>query len=106
MKIQFIGGAGIDGDTAELVVGRPVMISAFATDDKDQPVQPSDSTYAWTWPDWLPTYPDGYKWPTDAQQTQFNATDDLVGKKAKVGVTITTQDGQKASKTLECTIVK
>ncbi|WP_433654717.1 hypothetical protein ACQPW1_28485 [Nocardia sp. CA-128927] len=106
MQIQFLGGAGVNGDTAELAVGRPVMISAVAIDDNDQPVQPSDATYAWTWPSWLPTYPEGYDWPADAQQTQFNATADLVGKIAEVSVTITAKNGQKASKSLKCTIVK
>ncbi|WP_405164610.1 hypothetical protein OG203_05715 [Nocardia sp. NBC_01499] len=106
MQIQFLGGAGVNGDSADLVVGRPVMITAIATDDNGEPVQPMDATYAWTWPKWLPTYPDGYDWPADAQQTQFNPTSDLVGKIAEVGVTITTKDGKKVSKSLKCTIVK
>ncbi|MFJ4654773.1 hypothetical protein ACIP5Y_26165 [Nocardia sp. NPDC088792] len=93
-------------DAATLAVGKPAMITAIATDDSGQPVQPMDATYAWTWPDWLPTYPDGYEWPADAKQTQFNATADLVGRIAEVGVTITTKDGQQGSKSLKCTIVK
>ncbi|MFF5034836.1 hypothetical protein [Nocardia salmonicida] len=106
MQIQFIGGAGVSDDAATLVVDKPVMISAFATNGSDTPVQPGDVTYAWTWPTWLPTFPRGYDWPADAQQTQFVASDDLVGRVAEVGVTITTEDGQKASKTLKCTIAK
>ncbi|MFI5782411.1 hypothetical protein [Nocardia sp. NPDC051570] len=105
MQIRFLGGAGVNDDTATLVVGNPVMISAIAIDDNDQPVQPMDATYAWTWPDWLPTYPEGYKWPANAQQTQFKATDDLVGRTAEVGVTITAKNGQQVSKSLKCTIV-
>ncbi|MGH3783475.1 MAG: hypothetical protein ACRDRO_23360 [Pseudonocardiaceae bacterium] len=108
MKIKFFGrqvndySDGTAGVT--LTSGKTTMITVYVEDDDGTRLQASDSTatFAWTLPDWMPVYPEGF--PSNADMTQPSPTDDLVGRTGEITFQATTPDGRQESKSLPFTI--